>query len=265
MRKRFLSGRWSAVWVCVVGVGLCMTPVADASPYFSIGHGQAVDWAAASGSGGNVHPALPGQNVLDLLNGQLPMMGFNEAVAVQSQIAPLAALPDQNGTEFDSLVMEWDNTAGAGLLPVAGWEYEYDVDPDLSNAVIDFSLLAPPGIWDVYLELEDMAGLTRTWVLPTVPQGGLWGNYAIQPGLAAAQGPFSLFLETPGFDVSTVLKIRLGEAGNSVTLPNPLGGLPVWNAWDHLTVRPIVPEPITSTLGVMGLGMLGVVTRRRVG
>jgi len=147
-------------------------------------------------------------------------------------------------------------------LAVAGWEYVYGVDPDLTGTLIDFSVFAPPGIWDVMLVLEDINMNKRRW-LYSAPVPG-WGNFTINPALAAGQGPFGVFLDDPGFDVTMVTQIELYEAGNSVAFPFPGTGAPPvnWNAWNHLQVS-FVPEPASVTLILFGAAGL-IVRRRRI-
>jgi hypothetical protein len=84
--------------------------------------------------------------------------------------------------------------------------------------------------------------------------------------MASPQGPFTVFFQDPLFDITQVAPIRLDEAGNSVTIPNPDSfGLPVWNAWNHLTVSPKVPEPGSLTLLALGIAGMAVITVRRRG
>jgi len=112
------------------------------------------------------------------------------------------------------------------------------------------------------LELIDVNGNARGWFLPM--PAGLWGNFQIVANQAGPQGPFIHFFQTPGFDITQVVALRLDEAGNSVTLANPLGpnGLLVWNAWNHLDVNPLaIPEPALAGAGLLAVTLLAL--RRR--
>ena len=157
--------------------------------------------------------------------------------------------------------MSWDS-AGDDMLSIGAWDYVYGADPDLSNKMIHFSILAPPGIWDLSLELIDAAGNSAGWFLSMPPNN--WTNYWIDTNLQNQQG-FQYFQTLRGSIFSNVVAIRLDEAGNSVVFPaNPTGGPFYWNAWNHLQVTmPVVPEPATALLGGLGLMALSAVTRRR--
>jgi len=122
---------WATFWAAGV----------HATPYFSIGHGRETSWGDAM-TNGNLQFADSLTGAAQAFYGtQVPMMGFNSfALAEQGQLVPVNSVADSNGQTFDSLVMGWE-PMGTDVLTVAAWDYVYDVDPDLTNAVIDFSLL----------------------------------------------------------------------------------------------------------------------------
>ena len=233
--------------------------LAVGTPLVSIGDGRDQPW----NPGLPISSLVPGPDQLapEVVSGFFAPQGQTPILVPSDLQFNVLQVEDLPGNEFDSLVMSWDQPAGGGLA-VAGWEYDYGVDPDLNNHMIHFSLLAPPGIWDVGLELIDVDGDVRGWWVP-MPMTNVWQNYWIDPSNVSAQGPFTFAFTQAGFELDKVQSIRLYEAGNSVAIPLPQGTpFPVWNAWNHLEVRPI-PEPLTSALGMIGLVTLTVTLRRR--
>jgi len=261
-------------------VSLCAAvSMAQASPLFSIGEGG-IPWnAALTGplpGGAQIRAVDPNDG--DQLTGAA--LAFYESQSspfqlVQSNIAAAGPV-NLNGEEHDALLMEWDPAdmnAPPQNLNIAAWEYVYGVDPDLSNALIHFSVgvpgpvdpVLPPPIWDVSLELIDANGGSAGWFWPGPVPG--WSEHWINPEFAGDQGPF-LYFEDPvlGFDITQVIAIRLDEAGTTVTFPPvpPPGGLWDWNVWNHLSVKP-APLPEPATFALAGLGLLACSGRRRRG
>jgi len=237
--------------------------LAPASPFFAIGEGTDTPWSAALSSG-MIRPVVPGQ---DQFTGAA-MMFYNENIG-QGEFAMVDAIltpdimTDLGGETHESLVMQWNPDASVPVS-VAAWQFDYGQDPDLSGASIHFSLGVPgqpngaPAIWDVSIELIDEAGNSRGWFMPDPPVG--WNEF----WLDVDQGPQGgwQFFQDPDFDISSVVSIRLDEAGAMVEFPAPPPGTNPdiwdWNAWNHLSV---VPSP--GAAGLLALAGLGVVVRRR--
>ena len=278
--------RRSATFVFALSLGLLFFQVAGATPFVSIGEGQNFSWsqALAGEAGGTVQPAtsLTDQEIAFYTAEVGPgNFGLAENIGLV-HVNPIEIL----GEPHDALEMNWNPFAGANDpddLSIAAWEYTYDVDPDLTASKAHFSIGIPyipdpidptgatplldpngvplPAIWDVSFELIDNLGRTRSWFWPMPAVG--WSQQWLMLSNAAPQGPFSVFAETPGFDITNVVTIRLDEAGMFVAFPPVPSGTPVWdwNAWDSLR---ITPEPSTFALLAMSLlGVLGVRRRRR--
>ena len=257
----------AAVAGASLGAFLLIAGAAQALPLFSIEAGGWADEINAgrvqvaadplSGAAGIFYNSTIGQNMFGV-----PVAAVQAALNVQ--LTPDFAISDGNKQE-DALVMSWDNNPGDDVLNVAGWEYVYDVDPDLTGTRIRFSLLAPVGIWDFSLELFDIFGNSVGWF--GVPPSTIWGNFLIDPGLFAPQGPFTAFVTSGPFDITQVVRIRLSESsqGGVTFIDNPaLVGQSItpWNAWNSLAVVP-VPEPGTLALFGIGIAGLGFLRRRR--
>lgn len=247
--------------VAIGFVGLLLPSVAHAGPLFFVGEGSPINWADAIASN-NVRPvdfaSGPTFVAQQFYNDQVTSNGLNGVQYITPVLTPDVGISDGSQTH-QSLVMSWDLPTDPNTLGVAAWEYVYDVDPDLTNTYLDFSLFAPPGVWDVSVELIDINGRSRGWFLNSPPQ--TWQKITIDPDDASAQG-FTAFIDEPLFDITQVVIIRFDEAGmRSTPFPiDPTGsGLPAWNAWNHVAVA--VPEP--SSLALVSMGILGLLVRRR--
>jgi hypothetical protein len=255
--------RWMLLWTLSV---LCCTPTVYAQDApFSIGEGGQISWSDAL-QRGKITPAsnpLSGFAAQQFYEMQIGQMGITEVVPA-SNVRLTATGPITVGNEtHDSLVMSWDASAAQTTLDVAAWDFHYGVDPDLTNSMIHFSLFPPPGVWDVSLELFDINGNSRGWFIIGPPAA--WANVWLDPTMGT-QGPFNVFIDQPGFDITQVIAIRLNESsmgGQAFTIVDPTTGLPnPWNAWNHLSVTQ-VPEPGSVALLVGGALALSLCARRR--
>ncbi len=228
----------------------------EASPLISIGEGGARSWQQAIADG-NVRPVDPnfgGELTLAEIQFFTSMVGPGKFALV----APLvtADLNVQVEAEIhQSLLMQWDPAPGftdPDDLSIAAWEYVYDVDPDLTNAVIHFSLGPPPlpgagsAIWDTSLELIDVNGNVRAW-FQSMPQAG-WVTHWIVANDPNPQPPYTPFFDIGPFDITQVVAIRLDSAAGVVAFPPPPPGsagpfLWDWMPWNHLSVT-LLPQPV---------------------
>lgn len=173
------------------------------------------------------------------------------------------SVPDENQRAFDSLLMAWD-LPDNDVLAIANWEYLLGDPISLErSSKIWFSLLPPTGVWDVSLVLIDESGRSRGWFLPDPAGAGIanvWGQYMISPSEGRPQGLFTYFFSEPGFDIGSVVAIRLNESGMFSNPFPPLPGvtLPGWNAWNSLRVQ--VPSP--APLALMAIGLVALARRR---
>ena len=252
----------------VVLLGLPVAASAD--PFFSIGEGTGTSWTDALNSG-LIRAVDPGAG--DVLTGAAQAFYTASAGAGNFALVPSELTPDIS-TNLESevhqaLVMQWNPPQTGENLAIAAWQYDYGVDPDLSNpnVKIHFSLGVPPdmnnptlpAIWDVSIELIDHLGRARGWFLSMPPVG--WSQWWLSANVGAQQG--WAFHEDPGFDITQVVSVRLDEASTmSPAFPLPPPGTPQtfwdWNAWDHLT---ITPEP--AALPLLVIFAAGASRRRR--
>jgi hypothetical protein len=269
--SRLLSSQVS--WVLastLLGVLLVGAGTAVASPIVSIGEGQTHSWAdaLAGTAGGTLQTAT---SLTDLeqsfYTGEVGAGNFGLATPIALEAVNPVVI---DGEGHDSLVMSWNPWPGSDEpndLSIAAWEYVYDADPDLTGFDAHFSIGVPPdsfgqpAIWDVSFELIDNMGRTRGWFWP-MPSVG-WSTQWLDLDNPVPQGPFSVFGETPGFDITNVVAIRLDEAGMFATFPPQPGSSTLWdwNAWNSLA---IVPEPNSISLAAFGFVALAAYGWRRM-
>jgi hypothetical protein len=247
MSKQSAIAFFSSLLICV------FSAAAQASPLIGIGDcAGCQSWQSAIDSG-NLQPvfSLTGE---EFESYEDSLGSTNFALSSNIELFANPNVLDDFATSRDALVMSWDSELGTDLT-IAAWEYVYDVDPDLTGTMIHFSALAPPGIWDLSIELIDINGRVRGWFVDgTTLVNGVWTNHWLDPSNPFAAGFIPGPIQDPLFDLTQVVKIRLDEAGMTTAIfaPPPVGGTIVgqWNAWDHLQV---VPEPTTAML--LGLGL----------
>ncbi len=244
---------------------------AQASPLFGVGDCTGcVSWQDAI-IAGNVVPAPSGLTAEEDAYYLDNLGSPNFAISSNIEVFANPVVVDGNATAKDSLVMSWEEEGGTDLT-VAAWEYVYGVDPDLTDTLIEFSALAPTGIWDLSIELIDVNGRVRGWFIDgTTLVNNVWTTFELDPTDPNAPGFIPGPIQDPLFDITQVVRIRLDEAGMTATIfaPPPVGGAIVgqWNAWDHLIVK-AKPQaaPSLTTLGtvlVAGLLLLSIAIRRR--
>lgn len=248
--------RISVVIVASAALGCSVIP-AHGLPIFSIGEGGDRTWQQAVADG-NVQPHNG-----ELTGAAREFYGTQSTPFVlgETQIGPLDAQISDGNEEHQSLVMRWgDDSLDQNTLQIGAWDYVYDVDPDLGGHKLHFSIFAPPGIWDVSVELIDANGNSAGWFLPMPPN--VWTEYWLNLDILGNQGPF-LYHQSGMFDITQVIAIRFDEAGmSSQPIPNNPGGNELfWNAWNHVRVEQMLPEPTTATLALLGVG--GLLMRRR--
>ncbi|NIL99101.1 MAG: PEP-CTERM sorting domain-containing protein [Planctomycetales bacterium] len=262
------------VVVLIVAVSL----PASASPLFRIGEGGDRTWQQAIDDG-NVRPVVPAPDLRPVESSAgRPAVGASASLTqaaqefyntqgvpfslVPTRLGPADAfVPDGQGMEHQSLVMSWQDSSinNPDHLQIGAWEYVYDVDPDLSGLEMHFSIFAPPGIWDLSVEMIDMNGNSAGWFMSMPPN--TWQEYWLDLDNLGNQSGF-LYFEGGPFDITQVVALRFDEAGvlsMPLTPPNPYGEEFFWNAWNHVEIRrPIsaVPEPATLTLLALGAGAL---------
>lgn len=173
--------------------------------------------------------------------------------------------------EDAGLVMVWGDPQGSDLPQLASWEYVYPEDPNLIGTTLSVTVTPPVGIWAVSLTLNDAAFGWNTWdwwvatpgnpiplnpgATPIAPNAAT--TITLDPTIAANQSGSNLFMPS-GFNPAIATTIQADElsAGGFITFPpNPITNTPqAWNYWSNLSVA---PEPVSSTLFIVGGATLG--------
>ena len=261
--------RLGTIAVLVAVASLFLAQHAVAGPFFSVGDQSDESWTAALLFPGRIMPVTTADVSLAAADAFFLGLGVTTRFPEPGDYNADDPVPldDLTGAPKSPLLLSWE---AIDLLPptdyvFGGWEYVYDIDPDLTGTLLEFSVLNPVGTQHLSLELIDNAGKSRGWFLSDPPNAGFWTDYSIQPDAALLQSPFEFFFNELDFDITQVVAIRLGSTaidGISITPSNPIPGRPpAWNAWGHLSV---VPEPSTFTLAGLGLiGLLAFGWRRR--
>ncbi len=213
------------------------------SPEFEFGSGTSMPWTQALQGipQGRVRPVIAGQDTMTFVAQEFYLSQGGPFV-MQSSVL----FPDYPYEGQEALMMGWEPPTIPGLA-VAAWQFDYAQDPSLFGRRIRFTVNAPPGIWDVSLELIDANGFSRGWFLPMPPLG--WNIYEINPE-GGTPPPGWVYADQPGFDLTQVVSIRLNESGRQGVFPAPPPGVPFppffqWNAWDSLRV---IRPPIQTTV-----------------
>lgn len=147
------------------------------------------------------------------------------------------------------LVMAWQFDQQREGDYASAWEWDYGLDPDLSNCTIQVTVTPPIGvnINVVSFSIVDIANRMRTWwwaVPGVIPQGvptTVKINTAIA-GIGAAIPPASGYMSVPGFDITKSQFFTVDENFKYVfgQVPVPPPGQPqfvgAWNYWHNLIV-----------------------------
>ncbi|MBX7132062.1 MAG: PEP-CTERM sorting domain-containing protein [Fimbriimonadaceae bacterium] len=234
---------------------------ASASPIVRIGDSRPTTWTQGV-TNNNVNPATTGLSI-QASNYYSTRAAANGLGGGPNSVVPTLTpdiLVSDGSTTRQSLVTSW-NPTGTNTLEVAGWEYDYNGDPDLTGLTIDFEVYSPPGIDSLGIEFIDMAGLTKSW-FRTLPLDHWDPSYVFNASSGGPIPPFDFFGMDPGFDLATVMKIRFTQSARFDRVfvrQDPTGNGTQWGAWAHLEV---VPEP--GTMLALGAGIAAIAMRRRM-
>lgn len=240
------------------------------TPLVAIGENQPTSWTDAVMSQ-LLRPVDPtADGTPDPLRRFFGEQGTNAAF-VPSTLTPdlMVPLPGQRGTSEEthqSLLMQWNPPMEGEDVAHASWQYALtnvrDPGIDLWNGSVWFSLGTPvvPGagtpIWDVTISLMDKDGDWATWGQRMPPPG--WSQQHINFMMGDQDG--WRYFADPGFDLTNIVSIRVGEAGIIATFPLPPAGAPAgfwdWNAFDSIV---IIPTPGSLAL----LAVAGAMAARR--
>ena len=166
-----------------------------------------------------------------------------------------ATLYAYEGPDFEraGLVMAWgEDDPPAGDYATA-WEWDYLVDPDLSNAVVTMTVYPPSylgggGITQISFGIRDINGNSRSWrwnVPGTIPWdvGTPVTVDCSKTGVNATSPVADAYMNNPAFDITQAQFLIADENGQLIggPLPVPPAGGPagaIWNYWYDVTVKP---------------------------
>jgi len=159
--------------------------------------------------------------------------------------------------EDAGLVMAWGDPDMSRGEYAGAFIYDYGLDPDLSNATIQITVVAPQfdmngnQINTVSLGMQDVNGNIRSWhwscgTAASFIQWGIPTTITINTsmtGVMAATPPATGYANNPFFDITKVQSIIVDEnatwVGGSTPVPPP--GTTIarpWNYWNNLSVTP---------------------------
>jgi len=159
-----------------------------------------------------------------------------------------------NGTYMEgtgSVKMSWDSGATSATSGRGYFDWALPKDPDLTDAVIKFNVLAPAFITTVSLELIDAAGeVAEAWYWDMAAfADDVFLEFTVVQGNAS--GADTYILGTG--DITNIVAIRFDEV--DVVYDGR-----VYNYWDYLTITSsTIPEPATILMLTLG----GLLLRRR--
>ncbi len=163
--------------------------------------------------------------------------------------------------EDAGLVMAWGNSSLPEANYTAAWEYVYDEDPDLRNAIIQITVWPPQfgaggQVNAVSFGIRDVFGRIRSWWW-SCPAPIMWNvpnTITINTSIAGPGATIPLatgYMNTPGFNPAMSLAFIVDENFQWIFNPQavPPPGQTVyanWNYWHNLTVWPVL-KPISPT------------------
>ncbi|OXU15087.1 GEVED domain-containing protein [Sedimentisphaera salicampi] len=177
---------------------------------------------------------------------------------VDTQFLPPELYVAENAGDMDEqpgLVMAWGEDGQSDGDYASAWVYEYGVDPDLSGAVIQITVVPPQygptgsQVNTVSFGIRDMNGAIRSWHWVCGPGGIPWNTpttitiNAWMTGIGATTPSASGFMNNPAFDITKVIDFIVDEnaawVGGAAPVPPPGQSVPKpWNYWYDLIVRP---------------------------
>jgi len=255
-----MLGRFS--WVCCCVAAACVAaamvgaPVLG-TPYFVLD--DEVEWQAALYTSRVTPVTQPEwQNYMlhwaaNLVEGE--PYPPNEFVPAELPTGALYVYP--GGTqpcqpEDAGLVMAWRPTLPGSYS--SAWKYDYQLDPDLSNAAVQVWVTAPKPVNTVSFGVRDINGNIRSWQWNCGPPPAPipWNTPALVTvvpavaGVAAATPAASGFANNPAFDITKsqffiVDENAIWRGGPTPVPPGGGFGPAMWNFWHYLRVYPLTP------------------------
>ena len=162
--------------------------------------------------------------------------------------------PDEPG-----LIMSWGEEGMDEGSYSSAYEFVYGTDPDLTNSTITLSVHPPATIIMVSFALKDINGAqcSWTWYVPaniaSSPPGPpttitINTNDIPSLGVNSSVPACSAFSYNPGFDMTQVVSLLIGETFHNtpgINPPPPPGQTLnfYWNAWDSVSIQQNSPPP----------------------